>query len=79
MRDEIKYIYDCNGEAIELDDIQRVRLVCFKCTEYIKDKFGILISPYNQFFSDEVYKNTTIYLCENCYKDIMVFCGSVAD
>lgn len=77
MNDKINnMLFDREGNPVELEDVQRVSLICFKCTKYIKDKFATLISPEEEFFSDNVYKNETIHLCTDCHKEVMRFCGS---
>lgn len=73
---EDKYFYDKDGEPIELTDLQRVNLICFKCTKYIENDHATLISPYTQKSSDCVAERDTIELCKQCYEEIMVFCGA---
>lgn len=79
MKDKSIELFNREGESVELDDVQRVRLVCFNCNKHIEDKFATLISPSEEFFSDEVYKNSIVYLCTRCYRNIMRSCGSIED
>lgn len=72
-------LYDQEGEPVEINDVQRVNLVCFKCTNYIKDNFAILIGHMKSRSSDNVAERTTVELCEPCYHEVMRFCGSVED
>lgn len=74
-----RQLYDVNGDAVELDDVQRVNLVCFKCTNYIEDNFAMLIGHMKERSSDNVSERTTVELCETCYHEVMRFCGSVED
>ena len=76
---EERQLFDINGEPVELNDVQRVNLVCFKCTNYIEDNFGLLLSHMEKESSDNVSERTSVYLCENCYHKVMRFCGSVND
>lgn len=69
-------LYDQEGEPVDLDAVQRIRMVCFKCEKYIERKWAILIGPEERFWSDEVRENKTICLCEPCYEQVMVFCGA---
>lgn len=74
-----RQLYDVNGDPVELDDVQRINLVCFKCTNYIEDNFAMLIGHMNNQSSDNVSDRTTVNLCESCYHEVMRFCGSVED
>ncbi len=70
-------IYNGNGEPIELDDVQRVSLTCFKCEKYLVEKGGILFSEPTETFSDNVDIVKKFHLCKDCVKEVLLFCGAV--
>lgn len=72
-------LYDQEGEPVDLDDVQRITLVCFKCENYIKHNFAMLIGHMKDKSSDNVSERTSVQLCEDCYHEVMRFCGSVQD
>jgi hypothetical protein len=70
-------IYDKDGEPIDLYDVQRVNLICFKCTNYLTEKGGILFSEPFESFSDNVDYVKKFHLCKKCFSEVLVFCGGV--
>lgn len=72
-------LYDREGEPVELDDVQRISLSCFKCEQPIEDNFAMLIGHMKERSSDHVSERTTVDLCETCYHAVMRFCGSTED
>lgn len=76
MTYENKYFFDNDGESIEVTDLQRVNLICFKCTKYIERDCATLISPYHVKSSDCVAERDTVELCKQCYEETMIFLGA---
>ena len=72
-------LYDVEGEPVEVDDVQRINLGCFKCEKPIEDNFAMLIGHMKERSSDYVSERTTVELCETCYHAVMRFCGSTED
>ena len=77
LNDKSGNLYNVDGDPVELNDVQRISLVCFKCTNYIKDNLALLLSPFEVQSSDSVATRETVYLCKSCYNEVMRFCGSV--
>jgi hypothetical protein len=75
--DLVNNLYDRHGEPVDLYDVQRVNLVCFKCTNYLTEKGGILFSEPSESFSDNVDVVNKYHLCAKCTKEVLVFCGAV--
>lgn len=76
---EERQLYDQEGEPVEVDDVQRINLKCFKCENNIEDNFAMLIGQMKERSSDSVSERTTVELCEVCYHAVMRFCGSTED
>lgn len=70
-------LFGQDGEPIELDDVQRINLICFNCTKYIEDNFGMLVLPMDEQSSDNVGTRQTVNLCQDCCHKVMKFMGSV--
>ena len=77
MPDLVNNLYDRDGESVDINDVQRVNLICFKCENYLTEKGGILFSePFNSF-SDNVDHVKKFHLCKKCTREVLVFCGAV--
>lgn len=70
-------IYDSDGEPLDLTDLQRVNLKCFKCEDYLREKGGILFSEPFESFSDNVDYVSKYHLCKKCLREVLIFCGAV--
>jgi hypothetical protein len=73
----ITKVFDEQGEQLELDDVQRVNLICFKCTNYLVEKGGLLFENPSESFSDNVDIVKKYHLCKKCTREVLIFCGAV--
>ena len=70
-------IFDDVGNQLDLDDVQRVNLICFKCTNYLTEKGGILFENPSKSYSDNVDIVKKFHLCKDCVRQVLIFCGAV--
>lgn len=65
--------WDEDGIEIDLDKLIGITVRCFMCTEQLQSKGGILISPPEQEFSDNVDKVDKFHLCKKCFNVLLDF------
>jgi len=64
-------------ELVDINDIQRVTLICFKCTNYLMEKGGLIFDAPSESFSDNVDVVRKYHLCKSCTREVLKFCGAV--
>jgi len=71
LKDSI--VFNQDGEQLDLEKIIGLRVNCFMCTNLLKEKGAILLSPPTKEYSDNVDKIEKFHLCKKCYNILLNF------
>lgn len=66
-------LWDEEGNQYDLDEVRGIQANCFMCTRQIKEKGGILLSPPNETYSDNVDTTDKFHLCKKCFDVVLDF------